>query len=132
MKLKITAKFTINCHHKQLAALRKDGSFVLGVFTILAHKKLSARYQVVSTSRSLDKIYHRLKIVICGCKRSQIDVSLALKHQQATLASVAHLVGFHPLPHYHQSARKRLNGWKDWEEPCFIWRASWPSRNTLS
>ena len=106
--------------------LRKDGSFVLGVFTILAHKKLSARYQVVSTSRSLDKIYHRLKIVICGCKRSQIDVRLALKHQQATLASVAHLVGFHPLPHYHQSARKRLNGWKNWEEPCFIWRASWP------
>ena len=84
MKLKITAKFTINCHHKQFAALRRDGSFVLGVFTILAHKKLSARYQVVSTSRSLHKIYHRLKIVICGCKRSQIDASLALKHQQGT------------------------------------------------
>ena len=106
MKLKLTAKITMNCLSQAIGTLRKHGSLLPGVFTISAvicerqsdqTKQVSARYEVVSKSRFLDYIYHGWKIVICGCKRSQIDVSLAsipwqsclLKHQHATLASVA-------------------------------------------
>ena len=54
-------------------------------------KQVRARYQAVSKSRFLDYIYHRLKIVLCGCERSQIDVSLALKHQQFFLCEMVNI-----------------------------------------
>ena len=50
---------------------------------------MSARNEVVSKSRFLDKIFHRWKIVTCECNRSQIDASLALNGQQTMLARVA-------------------------------------------
>ena len=103
MKLTITAKFAIHCLSQAIGSFAQTWYLAYyqecPLLSIPAdirehidsweNKQVNARNEVVSKYRFLEKILHRRRIVICKCKRSQIDASLALKGQQTTLARVA-------------------------------------------